>query len=704
MRTITLILVILGSSLSPLAAFTPSPLGKVRVAGFLESPSPSSFQIQQYPNDPRFFSQWYLSRIRAPAAWDKTVGAASTLIAVVDTGINFSHEDLKDRLWVNSDEIPNNSLDDDRNGYIDDYNGFNFLEGNHDLSDLNGHGSGIASLIAAATNNGVGMAGLNWRAPLMILKALNSAGSGDYSTVAMAIRYAADNGAKVINMSFGTETDSSVLRQAVDYAVDKGVLVVAAAGNGRGPVYFPAAYEKVIAVGSIDRYDQKPSFANFGYGLDLVAPGVDILVADNRGSSSYALASGTSFSAAQVSGVVSLLLALRSLDGGAALSLLRNTADNLGDSLLFGSGVVNADQAVSALYSTAPLSAEVSLSAERAPADGIRTIQATMTLKDGGMLFGQEVSVAVEGENNILNQRLVAPAQTVQLGVTNSLGMISFSLASTAAGRKKVTVKNQHQTITEFFVEFQAITPRWQAQWVGQSAYPTLNLNDETILTLQLRNTGNVAWLGEGASLRGQVRLGTDRRRDRVSRLATTTWLTPNRPAVVSPAIVLPGEIGNFTFKIKASAAGRFREYFRPLAEYLAWMNDLGIYWDITVNPVSAYSAKLVSQGSVAAGDQVFFWADLKNTGTATWLKQGSGIGEVRLGTTDPQDHPSLWFSSTWLSANRAAALPQEVPPGSVGRFAFTVHRSTSTSQSENFRLVAEYLTWFGGTLTFVLP
>jgi len=695
MQAIALILVFLSSLLSPLTVLGSPPSGGVRVAGWLEvGKTGERVMVQRIPNDPRYGDQWYLERINIAGAWDKTVGNSQTVIAVIDTGINGNHEDLVGRLWINTKEIPDNGRDDDGNGFVDDYRGYNFLANNNDLSDPHGHGTGAASIVAAATNNAIGMAGINWQARLMVLKALNAAGSGDYSTVASAIRYAADNGASLINMSFGTDIDSSILRQAVNYAVAKGVILVAAAGNTRGGVSYPAAYENVIAVGAVDKSNQKPSFANFGSALNVVAPGVDILVADHRGNSNYSLASGTSFSTAQVSGVLSLVLSLKKLSVTEAISLLHSSARSLGDTNLFGQGLLDAAQALNLVLPVKP-SAILTLLTPEAKANGWDQVRIRLALGGANAFWkGQEIQVAVSGTNNIVNTRNLLGSVPLAVGLTDVNGQLEFSLSSLEAGRKSVSVYTAGEKIAETSIIFQPTRLDFRAQWINQSDYPTLRVGEEATLSLQLRNVGNVVWLGEGAETRGQVRLGTSNPFDRSSSFFHNSWLSSDRVTYVTPAVVLPGEIGTFSFAIKATREGNFREYFRPVAEHLSWFNDLGIYWGISVQD-AVYRAQLVSQGALVSGNQVMAWVDFQNTGTTVWKKQGSGLGEVRLGTADPQDYPSPLFTSNWISDNRPAGLAQDVMPGGVGRFIFGINRAALPAKG-TFRLVAEYITWFG--------
>lgn len=259
------------------------------------------------PNDPEWSNQWALSKINAPTAWEVTQGASTTIIALIDSGIDLAHPDLSGRVWQN-DEIAGNGLDDDQNGKIDDVNGWNFVAESNHITDTNGHGTQVAGVAGAATNNALGVAGLCWQCPLMPVVAMQANGVANYSTIANAVLYAAANGASVINLSLGGYADSSLLREAIGEAATTAV-IVAAAGNDDGVApFYPAAYPNVIAVAATGTTDQKAVFSNYGPWIDLAAPG-DLIQTTTLGN--YAAFSGTSVAAPFVSGVAGLLKSLR---------------------------------------------------------------------------------------------------------------------------------------------------------------------------------------------------------------------------------------------------------------------------------------------------------------------------------------------------------------------------------------------------------
>lgn len=320
------------------------------------------------PGDPGWSSQWAPAQIQAPSAWSVVTGTADVVIAVIDSGVQLNHEDLAAKVWVNSGETPGNGIDDDNNGKVDDVHGWHFyhywsdgaFEPGEDanVQDDFGHGTHVSGIAAAATNNDLGIAGIAWGTRLMPVKVLDQFGTGWYSDIAAGIVYAADNGARIINLSLGGSPDSQTLRTAVDYARDHGVLVIAATGNDGGPVLYPAAYEPTLAVAATDANDQWASFSNHGPQVDLAAPGTDILstwchsdfLAGACLGSYYFAKSGTSMAAPHVSGVVALIWSRwPDLAASDVISRLRDTADDVGDlgpDPYTGWGRVNAYQAV----------------------------------------------------------------------------------------------------------------------------------------------------------------------------------------------------------------------------------------------------------------------------------------------------------------------------------------------------------------------
>ncbi len=305
-----------------------------------------NYKVNVVSNDPDISKQWGLSNrndsdIDAPEAWkNHTKGSKNVVVAVVDTGIDYRHEDLKNNMWKNPKEIAGNRKDDDGNGYVDDIYGYDFANNDPDPRDDNKHGTHCAGIIGAEGGNGKGGSGVNQQISLMALKFLTSDGSGSSAGAAKAIEYAADNRADIISASWGGYSYSATIEDAIKYAKNRGLLFLAAAGNSNKNIdkepFYPACYDidNIISVGATDDNDEKASFSNYGKNsVDISAPGVSIYstVLNNR----YDYLSGTSMATPFVAGSAALLKAKNSnlsfaqlkdtiLKNGDKLSSLRN--------------------------------------------------------------------------------------------------------------------------------------------------------------------------------------------------------------------------------------------------------------------------------------------------------------------------------------------------------------------------------------------
>ncbi|MBE8966859.1 S8 family serine peptidase [Nostocales cyanobacterium LEGE 12452] len=260
-------------------------------------------------------NNWGADMVKAPEAWAQGYTGKGVVVAVVDTGVDYNHEDLTNNIWTNTKEIAGNGIDDDGNGYVDDNYGWNFANKNNNTLDDNGHGTHVSGTIAGENNN-YGVTGIAYDAKIMAVKALDSSGSGSYSSISKGIRYAVDNGANVINLSLGGASSNRTLESAINYASSKGVIVVMAAGNdGDSSPDYPARYasKSGIAVGAVDKNNNLADFSNrsgtnpIAY---VTAPGVKVYssVPNNQ----YASYSGTSMAAPHVAGIVALMLSANS--------------------------------------------------------------------------------------------------------------------------------------------------------------------------------------------------------------------------------------------------------------------------------------------------------------------------------------------------------------------------------------------------------
>lgn len=333
------------------------------------------------PNDQYYFRQWGLKNngtfslstsiagadIDMENAWSIEQGDSNIVVGIIDTGTKLDHPEFTGRIWTNYNEIPNNGIDDDNNGYIDDVKGWDFANSDNDPTDDQGHGTNVVGIIGANGNNSIGYAGVDWNCKLMILKGIDNTNFGYYSWWSEAIYYAVDNGAKVINMSLGGTGTSSTLQNAVTYALNNNVVVVVCMMNtNSNTVYYPAGFSGVIAVGSTNSNDTRsnPFFwsstsgSNYGSHISVVAPGNYIYGLNYQSNTNYgSYWGGTSQATPLVSGLASLLLAQNpSRTPSQIKSIIETTAeDQVGNSSedipgwdqYYGYGRINASNALS---------------------------------------------------------------------------------------------------------------------------------------------------------------------------------------------------------------------------------------------------------------------------------------------------------------------------------------------------------------------
>jgi subtilisin family serine protease len=305
------------------------------------------------PNDPSFNVQWGLHNtgqtggtsdadIDGPEAWDIKQGSSNVIIAIVDTGIDYNHVDLNANMWQNPGEIPNNNQDDDSNGFIDDYYGWDFPNNHKNPMDNAGHGTHCAGIAGARSNNNVGIAGAIWNVKLMAVKVAQCSGGGcfDETDCGNGITYAADNGAHIISMSWAFNWNPQVIEDAVDYAYGLGCFMVAAIGNyGSSTNYWPASYNKVMAVGASDHKDNRCTWSNWGSHINVLAPGGRSTTSQGSGPDIYSTLPGdtygyywgTSMSTPLVAGLGGLLKAQDLTRTGSEIwTIIVNTCDDMG--------------------------------------------------------------------------------------------------------------------------------------------------------------------------------------------------------------------------------------------------------------------------------------------------------------------------------------------------------------------------------------
>jgi thermitase len=389
------------------------------------------------PDDPGFGSQWGMVKVQAPEAWAVTTGSPSITIAILDTGVDQDHPDLASKIVKNID-----------------------FTGSASVDDVYGHGTHVAGIAAAMTNNGIGVAGLGYSATIMNVKVLGDTGSGAYSWVASGIIWAADNGAEIINMSLGGSSASSTLEDAINYAWSKGVVVVAAAGNsGSTTPSYPAYYTNCIAVAATDSNDNLASWSNYGDWVDVAAPGVSIYsTLINNG---YGYKSGTSMASPHVAGLAALVFTTVSdtnSDGklnDEVRSRIETTCDDIGVSGI-GHGRINAWSAVGD-------------SAPPAPTTGSITGKVT-DAADASPIAGATVS---DGTRTATTD---ATGQYIISGVPEGSYTVTASAAGYSASSQGVSVV-AGQTATANFALAQLPPPVPQDMWVESIAFRVTGKN-----------------------------------------------------------------------------------------------------------------------------------------------------------------------------------------------------------------------------------
>lgn len=407
-------------------------------------------------NDTFFNEQWYLQKISAPTSWERSVGNTAVIVAVLDTGVDITHPDLRENIWKNPRELLD-GRDNDGNGLIDDVNGWNFYEGNNTVTPTfeafteGGihHGTLIAGEIGAVGGNGAGIAGVNWRVSIMPLRVLSSSGIGDVVNVVNGINYAIKNGANVISLSFSGANRSSILDDAIRRAADAGILIVAAAGNDLTqnggndldvtPLYpacsdGPNGENWVLGVAATDEADKKATFSDFGRScVDISAPGVRMFstLVKNDAQPGFDEAyggyyRGTSLAAPLVAGAAALL---RAASPGLTLPQLRDALLNSADGIdpanpglagKLGRGRLNLARAMTMLPSPPPAPAPSPTPAPEAPEPvptPVAALQAIVTANGSGL----PPEVALRRMNGEVLSSFLAYGSTFLGGVTAQL-------------------------------------------------------------------------------------------------------------------------------------------------------------------------------------------------------------------------------------------------------------------------------------------
>lgn len=405
------------------------------------SPNAPDQGIVFVPNDPRRSEQYALERIFAYAGWTLNQGSGDIVVAVVDSGYDLLHEDLDEAsVWHNTGELTGTlGVDDDGNGYVDDLMGWDWIENDNVTNDPYGHGSHVGGVIAAATNNGVGVASVGRNLRVMPLRILDRNGYGNISGLINALAYAAAQGVRVINLSLITTTNSATLHSAIQQAAAKDILIVAAAGNNGTTVsnFYPAAWPETFTVSATDGADNVTLFSNYGDAVDVGAPGSFIL--STYENNTYQAKSGTSMATPHVSALAGLLLSLRpDLTLIQLTDLIRSTADDAnsvtypGPDSYLGDGRINVQKALHAASAGLVLSGDTDNLLASQTADSLE-VQAAIA--DGRPSGGTVIAYGLYPESGkpstdmlLTGHTLTSPTGTASISVTLPLTQGLYSL------------------------------------------------------------------------------------------------------------------------------------------------------------------------------------------------------------------------------------------------------------------------------------
>jgi subtilisin family serine protease len=419
----------------------------------------------------KYDNQWAIKRVGLSddknSAWNLLgENPSPVIVAVIDTGLDWNHLDIDwENIWRNPDEKPDNGIDDDGNGYVDDIIGWDFFGNSNNAWDHDGHGTFVTGIIAATKDNEIGIAGINPHARIMVLKALNSFGHTRASYLAKAIIYAVDNGARIINMSVGGKELATIEEEAIKYAVEKGVLVVVASGNEGIDVskFGIAGLEGVMTVAASGLKDERLAFSNWGANVDIAAPGIEVLSLRARRTDTmrdipgvkyenganyvgadkrYYRASGTSFAAPIVSGVASLMLSKNpGLTAGQVKTILEQTADDVevaGYDQYTGYGLVNAVAALNAdanFFVKAFISGVTVIQTDKGP--GVQVNGTALA----DQLSGYQIDLGA-GEEPAMWTTVASGESPVEAGVLGTIAVNNFQGSAVWMLRLKVKHKN----------------------------------------------------------------------------------------------------------------------------------------------------------------------------------------------------------------------------------------------------------------------
>lgn len=530
------------------------------------------YEINFIPNDPNYASQYALSKINAALAWDITQGDTSVVIGIIDTGVDWDHPDLAANIWTNWNEIPNNGIDDDGNGFIDDIRGWDFggLSGtpdNNPMEDRPDHGTHVAGISSAVTNNGIGVASIGFNSRLMPVKTTRDDQRGPNGPYVIfgyeGIVYAADNGAQIINCSWGGGSYSIFGQQVIDYASSKGSLVVAAAGNSNSiDEFYPAAFRGVFSVASTTSSDTKSSFSNYGRYVDVSAPGSNIY--NTWQNDTYATLSGTSMASPLVAGLAALTVAQFPTYNPVQIGeQIRVNSDNINSinvnfTDLLGYGRINAHATLSNTNAKSVRAVEVLFSDEAPGGNGDGIFQPGETISVSCNFINYlnptaSLVISLESKNNfstILNGTYNAGSRSMLEEFNNLQNKFTFTIAN----------NTPQNTTMHFQLKYSDGTYN-DYQWISIIANPTYatQFGNDVAMTITSKgtfafndysaNTQGIGFRYDGGSnllFEGALILGTSNTNISDAARGSNQSIQNNDFAVVQPFVLsIPGSIAD---------------------------------------------------------------------------------------------------------------------------------------------------------------
>lgn len=524
------------------------------------------------PNDPSFNQQYGLTRINATQAWDISQGDTSVAIGIIDTGVDWDHPDLEANIWINRNEIPNNGIDDDNNGFIDDIRGWDFggLNGtpdNNPMEDQPDHGTHVAGIASAVTNNGIGVASIGFKCKIMAVKTTRNDMRGPNGPYVIygyeGIVYAANNGAKVINCSWGGGGFSIFGQEVINFALTKNSLVVGAAGNSNSTEpFYPAAYNGVFSVASTTNTDARSSFSNYGRTIDVSAPGSNIY--NTWQNNTYANLSGTSMAAPLTAGLAALVKShfpnLNALQVGEQVRVNCDDINSVNPTIQFllGRGRINAFKSLSNANSKSVRALDVNFSDNQPGGNG-----------DGIFQSGEIIQVAVSFINYLsptsnLSIQLESRTTnaTIQTGTLNVGAVNTLQQFNNQSNRFTFQIANNapQNSLLTFLLRYTDGSYS-DFQWIEVIANPTYATQSGNNVRLTITSKGTLAFNDYPTNAQGQgfryqnssnqlfegaLILGTSAQRISDAARGTNQSIQNNDFAVVQPfTLKIPGNIAD---------------------------------------------------------------------------------------------------------------------------------------------------------------